>query len=250
VTQLENVEEPPKAPGIVVPEHQSRRALMYPLKVIVSPFKAFKEIAQNPSFIGLILIFSLFMLLSGGQEYVRASKIMLDSGAQSVSLLYYNSFASRFGVVLVRSFYGLFLNWITYAGILFLLLRVFNEKLVPLRPFLIVVGYTFSILILYVAVSSVLVSTLPQVAIPLDKWISQTPEDVQLVAKIVNDTWGPTIASSLINVLSLAFNFWLMLLGAVALHLSVETKWAKALLLSIVAYLASIILTGLLSTIF
>lgn len=249
MTQLENVGEPPKAPDLAVPEHQRRRALMYPLEVIVSPLKAFRDIAQNPSFIGLLVIFGLFMLLSGGQEYVRASKIVLDSGAQSVTLLYYDSFVSRFAVVLVRSFYGLFLNWITYAGILFLLLRVFNEKVVPLRPFLIVVGYTFSILILYVAVSSVLVSTLPQVAIPLDKWTSQDSKDMQDVAKLVNDTWGPTIASSLINILSLVFNFWLMMLGAVALHISVETKWTKALLISIVAYLASIILTGILSTI-
>ena len=250
MTQLENIEEPPKAPDVLVPEHQRRRALMYPLEVIISPLKAFKEIAQNPSFIGLLLIFSVFMLLSGGQEYVRASKIILDSGAQSVSLLYYDSFVSRFAVVLIRSFYGLFLNWVTYAGILFLLLRVFNEKSVPLRPFLIVVGYTFSILILYVAISSVLISTFPQVHLELSLWTSSVPDDMRTVIDLVNQAWGPTVASSLITILSYAFQFWLMLLGAVALHVSTETKWAKAALISIVAYLASIILTGLLSTIF
>ncbi len=249
MTQIENVEEPPKAPGIAAPEHQNRRALTYPLEVIVSPLKAFKEIGMNPSVIGLILIFGLFMLLSGGQEYVRASKIVLES-TQSVTLLYYDSFISRFAVVLIRSFYGLFLNWITFAGVMFLLLRVFNEKPVPLRPFLIVVGYTFSILILYVAVSSVLVSTLPQVVIPLDKWTSQSTQDMQYVAQLVNNAWGPAVAYSLITALSYIFQFWLMLLGAVALHVSIETKWAKAALISIVAYLASIILTGLLSTLF
>lgn len=250
MSQLEKIEEPPRASDVIVAEHQRRKSLMYPLKVIVSPLKAFREIAQNPSFIGLILIIGLFMLLSGSQEYVRASKIVLDSGTQSVSLLYYDSFVSRFAVVLTRSFYGFFLNWITYAGILFLLLRVLNEKSVALRPFLVIVGYTFSILILYVAISSALISTFPQVHLELSKWISSDPEAMQEVAYAVNGTWGSTLASSLINAISLVFQFWLMLLGAVALHVSTETKWAKAVLISMVAYFASIILTGLLSTIF
>ena len=163
MSQLEDMQEPPKAPS-VVSEHQKRRALAYPLKVIVSPLKAFKEITQNPNFIGLLLIIGLFMLVAGSEEYIRSSKIILDSSStQSVSLLYSSFFASRFAAVLTRSFYGFFLNWITYAGILFMLVRVFHEKPFPLRPFLIVVGYTFSILILYVAISSVLTSTLPQV---------------------------------------------------------------------------------------
>lgn len=247
MTQLENVEEPPKAPDVMVPEHQRRRALMYPLEVIVSPLKAFKEIAQNPSFIGLVLIIGLFMILSGSQEYVRESKIVLDSSTQSIGLLYYDSFVSRFSVVLIRSFYGFFLNWIAYAGILFLLLRVFKEKSVALRPFLVVVGYTFSILILYGAVSSILASTLPQVVIPLDLWTSQNAQDMQTVTQTINNTWSPAVAYSLINALSYIFQFWLMLLGAVALHASIETKWAKAGLISMVAYLASIILASLLS---
>jgi len=249
VTQLENAEEPPKAPDMMVPEHQRLRSLMYPLEVIVSPLRAFKEIAQNPSFIGLLLIIGIFMLLSGSQEYVRASKIILDSGAQSVSLLYYDSFVSRFAVVLTRSFYGFFLNWITYAGILFLLLRVLNKS-VALRPFLVIVGYTFSILILYVAISSALISTFPQVHLELSDWISSDPEVMQKVANAVNGAWGSTLASSVINALSLVFQFWLMVLGAVALHVSTETKWAKALVISMVAYFTSVILTFLLSTIF
>jgi hypothetical protein len=245
VSQLENVEEPPKAPS-VVSEHQRRRALAYPLKVIVSPLKAFKEITQNPSFIGLLLVIGLFMLVVGSEEYIRSSKIILDSSTQSMSLPYYDFFASRFVAVLIRSFYGFFLNWITYAGLLFLLVRVFHEKPFPLRPFLIVVGYTFSILILYVAISSVLISTLPQVHFELNFWTSGAPKDIQTV---IDQAWGLTAASSLLNVLSFAFQFWLMLLGAVALHASTETKWGKAILISMVAYFASIILTALLFTI-
>jgi uncharacterized PurR-regulated membrane protein YhhQ (DUF165 family) len=103
---------------------------------------------------------------------------------------------------------------------------------------------------LYVALSSVLISTFPQVHLELRLWTSSDPNDMRTVTDLVNQAWGPTVASSLIYALSLAFQFWLMLLGAVALHASTETKWAKAVLVSMVAYFASIILTGLLSTVF
>lgn len=47
-------------------------------KVIYSPFKAFKEIIQNPKYIGPILIMILFVLASIGSEYARASKLYVQ----------------------------------------------------------------------------------------------------------------------------------------------------------------------------
>jgi len=47
-------------------------------KVIYSPFKAFKEIIQNPKYVGPILIMILFALASIGSEYARASKLYVQ----------------------------------------------------------------------------------------------------------------------------------------------------------------------------
>jgi hypothetical protein len=47
-------------------------------KIIYSPFKAFKEIIQNPKYIGPILIMVLFVLASIGSEYARASKLYVQ----------------------------------------------------------------------------------------------------------------------------------------------------------------------------
>jgi len=47
-------------------------------RVIYSPFKAFKEIIQNPKYIGPILIMILFVLASIGSEYARASKLYVQ----------------------------------------------------------------------------------------------------------------------------------------------------------------------------
>lgn len=47
-------------------------------KIIYSPFKVFKEIIQNPKYIGPILIMVLFVLASIGSEYARASKLYVQ----------------------------------------------------------------------------------------------------------------------------------------------------------------------------
>jgi hypothetical protein len=47
-------------------------------KIIYSPLKAFKEIMQNPKYIGPILIMVLFVLASIGSEYARASKLYVQ----------------------------------------------------------------------------------------------------------------------------------------------------------------------------
>jgi len=47
-------------------------------KVIYSPFKAFKEIIQNPKFVGPLLMMVLFIFVSVGREYARASKLYVQ----------------------------------------------------------------------------------------------------------------------------------------------------------------------------
>jgi len=59
-------------------EHHPLRALIYPFEVIVSPFKAFKEIAQNPEFKGFALVILLIIAVSIGVQYAYASKILVS----------------------------------------------------------------------------------------------------------------------------------------------------------------------------
>jgi len=59
-------------------EHHPLKSLIYPFEVIVSPFKAFKEITQNPTFKGFVLILILFIAASIGERYVLASKVFVS----------------------------------------------------------------------------------------------------------------------------------------------------------------------------
>jgi len=229
-------------------ERQTLKALVYPFEVLVSPIKAFKKITQNPNLIGLLLIGGLFLLAAATAEYGRASKIFLDTETQPVSLLNSDFFGRNLVSVLFQSAFSFLLNWIMYAGVLLLMIRVFREKGGPWRPFFIAVGYAFFILVIYVAINALLVLTLPEIHFQMSIWSSETPEDIAMINQTFNDVWGPTLAAQAVNYLSLVFQFWLVALGAIAVHASSEIKWEKAIVISVVAYFASVFLTAFLTS--
>jgi len=78
VTKLTSPGEQPEQGMRKLPKHQALKALVYPFKVIVSPFNAFKEIAQNPDFKGLGLIVGLILLTTMSVYYTQSSKVFLS----------------------------------------------------------------------------------------------------------------------------------------------------------------------------
>ena len=69
----EQQEEAPQKPA----KRQIFAVIASPFKVIFSPFKAFKEIAQNPDVKGLALIVGLVLLATAGAYYAHSSKVFL-----------------------------------------------------------------------------------------------------------------------------------------------------------------------------
>jgi len=67
-------------------EQHALKALVYPFEVIVSPFKAFKEIAQNPTVKGFALLVVLIIVTSIGLQYAYATKMFVSiSDRQQIS---------------------------------------------------------------------------------------------------------------------------------------------------------------------
>lgn len=80
--QQREAEEAPRK----LTEHQALKTLVYPFKVIVSPFKAFKEIAEKPDFKGFVLIVGLVLLTTVGAYYAQSSRVFLSlSETQPIS---------------------------------------------------------------------------------------------------------------------------------------------------------------------
>jgi len=70
----DNEEQKKEAPKKLT-EHPKTEFLAFPLKVIVSPFKVFEDIAQNPDFKGMILIVGLVVMATACETYFSSSKI-------------------------------------------------------------------------------------------------------------------------------------------------------------------------------
>jgi len=147
-----------------------------------------------------------------------------------------------------------FFSWLVYAVALFLIANVFGEQRKeeksekestkeseeesekrskrrrPWLPFFILVGYVFSVFIVRSAVSAVLISTLPKINFQL-----ATQSEVTLSDRI-NAIWSPTLANKVGTYFNFFVEAWFTMLGAIAVHASRKMPWAKAIMISIIAY--------------
>jgi len=229
--------------------HSRLRSLIYPFKVIVFPFRTFREITQNLDSLkilpGFVLVIALQLLTSLSIVYVRASRIFLDSETHSASLLTTDFLGTNILPILLQGLLSLLLNWITYAVLLLLIARVFSQKRTPLNPSLLVVGYTFSVLVVSGVATTLLVSLLPEIHFDAPLWFSGAPEDI---AKVYEAVWGPTLVLQVLNYLGLVFMFWLVMLGAIVVKIANEIRFTTAIMISFVAYFLSALITAFLST--
>lgn len=193
---------------------------------------------------GFLLVVALQLLTLAGTLCVRASRIFLDSEAQSTSLLASDLFGINLLFSLLRSSSSLLLSWITYAALLLLIARVFSQKRTPWNPFLIIVGYTFSVLVVSGVITTLLVSLLPEIHFDAAVWSSGTSEDI---AKVYDAVWGPTLVLQVLNYLGLVFMFWLVMLGAIVVNIANEIKLTTAIMVSFTAYFLSALITAFLS---
>jgi hypothetical protein len=99
------------------------------------------------------------------------------------------------------------------------------------------VGYALTVFILRTVVSAVLVSTLPQINFNLSVWPPSTEAEITEVNNQVNTVWGPTLAYQAGSYVNLAFDAWLVILGAIAVHAYRAVTWSRAATIAVTAYL-------------
>jgi len=161
------------------------------------------------------------------------------------NLIAANLFAGILPQALIQTILAFVLNWVIYAAVLLLVMRLFGEKAGSWRSFFVVVGYAFSIMIIQSAVSALLVATFPEIRLQAASW-PPTGQDAVAVAHNFSETWGPTLAyrafvylnSPLINF----FDIWLVGLGVVIVHAFSETVWRKATTISTTAFILRLFL--------
>jgi len=213
------------------------------LRVLYSPVRAFEEIAKTPSFKGPLLIFALIMITTAGAQYISASKIFLQFNEGYVSLLTFTSFGGLVVPYRINTAFHFFINWIMYAAILFLIIKMSRIETKPWTMFYILIGYVFSVTIVYALANAALISALPSINLPTPAWKAWDPqatsEEAKAAVDVINqklqENWYPLWAFQALPYLSYAIDVWTAALCAVAIRSSHEVTWSKAIVISAIA---------------
>jgi len=213
------------------------------LRVLYSPVRAFEEIAETPNFKGPLLIFALIMLATAGAQYVSASKILLETNGEYVCLFTSTSFGGLVVSSLINTAVHFFINWMMYAAVLFLIIKVSRIKTGPWAVFYVIIGYVFSVTIVYALANIALISALPSINLPPVAWKAWDPqatnEEAQAAREIINqklqENWYPLWAFQALPYLSYAIDVWTAALCAIAIRSSYEVTWSKAIAISAIA---------------
>jgi len=156
------------------------------------------------------------------------------------SLLATNLFRDNLLGLLIETTFAFFINWLIYAGILLLVMRAFGEKGGSWRPFFVLVGYAFSVLIVQWAVGALLFATLPEVHLQINSW-PPTEREAVTVNRNFSETWGSTIEYKALTYITFPYiniiDVWLIILSAIAVRAFSGVAWGKATMIAAAAFL-------------
>jgi len=158
-------------------------------------------------------------------------------------------FTEWFVESLTMSAFRFFLGWSLYSVLLFVTIKLTGSQAGTWSVLFIVIGYTFSIIVVQILVDAILVSTLPPLVFPLKAW-NPIPGEEELANRLLDDIyqtgWGPTLAYNITLPLAFVFYAWAIVLSTIAISLLREFTWKKAAGISIAAYVIYIFVRGFL----
>jgi len=215
------------------------RDLVMPLKILISPLSAFKQLATDPTAKGLLSIVALVIVVSAAALYSSATKIVLTIDGQYVDFIAASSFSNWFLGALSTTVFSIALYWLTAAAALALISRFSfkGSKAISLRTSLVVFGYLLSVFIVLYAVRAAIYLALPPIPFPSSTW----PEMDEL-RRLVTENWAPLPVYQLLDYSAYAAFVWLVLLGTIAVKAMQGISWFKAALISVTGFLLTLIL--------
>jgi len=162
---------------------------------------------------------------------------LLETGAFSGVIIY----------TLMSVAIAFLMNWILWAGILLLTIKVFHEKGGPWTKFFIIIGHVFIVTVVYELVSVALFSLLPTLNLPVKALPAATEEEANAVNALIEKRWYPNWAYwgyGLLSGLYLPFvrEVWIVALCIIAIYLLCKITWRKAAGISLTAFFLRTIL--------
>ena len=135
--------------------------------------------------------------------------------------------------ILVSVTFSVGINWVLWAGIMFISARLFGEDMSPWNNFFIIIGYAFIATAVYTIISALIFTSLPTIYMPVEA-------DRQLIA--FSETWLPNIGYQMGTIILWAGEVWIAALSAIVIRLMKNVPWGKAATIAAVAFLIRFVL--------
>jgi len=220
--------------------------MILPFKILISPIRAFSQLAQKPSVKGLVPLSALILVATAAAVYASATKIDLQIDGQRTSFLVTEAFNGWFASNFASSAFSILLYWLIFASGLALVSRMFGGKEVSWRVSLPSLAYLLSVFIIIYAVRAAMYLTLPSLYFEgISSWPPMNQSEVDAVFSLITERWSSLFAYQFLTFFPFVAFAWLVLLGAIAVRALREISWGRALAVSVIGFSITLLLFGL-----
>lgn len=224
---------------------ETLKDLALPFKILFRPLSGFSQLAQKPSWIGLLPLSALVLLATAATLYTRAADIDLNINGQQTSFIATDAFSGWFLSFLISLLISIIIYWIVFASGLALVSRSLSGKQTSWRVQVLGLVYLLSVFVVTYAVRAVAYLALPKLYFEqLSFWPPVEEAQINSALNVILQGWGPLYPYFEFILPIVAFA-WLVLLGAAAVKVLREVSWIKALIVSVIGFSITLILFGL-----
>lgn len=128
-----------------------------------------------------------------------------------------------------------FVEWAVYAVSLLGIAKLFGKDAGPWKGFFIIIGFLFSVTIVYNLITAALFWTFPIVKLPMKAFPPANIEELESYYRLINENWSPTLTFKLYQFFPYAVVIWMAVLSAIAIHALCKITWKEAATISAIA---------------
>lgn len=226
-------------------ENATIREIFLPFTILISPIKAFSQLAQRPAAKGLISVSALVLIAAAAAQYASATKIIIEINGEPTSFVATDLFVTWLTNIFLSTSFSILLYWLVLASGLALISRTFGGKQISWRVLYVSFGYLLSVFMVLYAVRAVVYLTLPSLYFEnVSSWPPLDQVQVDYALNLMAENWGSNYVYQFGSFFTLVAFVWLVVLGAIAVKTIREISWRKAAAVSIIGFSITLFLFG------
>ncbi|HML03614.1 MAG TPA: YIP1 family protein [Candidatus Bathyarchaeia archaeon] len=153
---------------------------------------------------------------------------------------------------ITASFFNIFLRWLIFAVLLWLTVRVFNPTGSPFRTLLIMVGYSFAIMFVYLPLELFSVSQLPSLYFAHKIVFPLSPREIAVASSATSNIYAANWTSKGAYMAFIGIEYasyaWMIGMFTVGLRTMQNMSWKRAAVICVVSYFIALFVISLVSS--